>query len=73
MTEWETHWPDSAQVKGCQVLYSVLVKRGSRRRKRRRDVAEGPAADAGGVNVSVVLCGWNGWSERSSREEAGEY
>ena len=64
------HWPDSAQVQGCQILYSVLVKRGSR--MRRKGVAEGPASDAGGVKVSAVLCGWSGWSERSSREEAGE-
>ena len=31
------------------------------------------AAVAGGVKVSVALCGWSGWSERYSREEEGEY
>ena len=70
MTEWEKNWPDSAQVQDCQKLYSVLVRRGSRRKRRRRGVAEGPVAD--GVKLSVVSCGWSGWSERSSREEVDE-
>lgn len=64
------HWPDLIRMQDCQTLYSVLAKRGS---KRRRVVARLAAAVAGGVKVSVALCGWSGWSERYSREEEGEY
>ena len=42
-------------------------------RRRRRGVTEGQVADDGdGVEASVVLCVWSGWSGRSSREEARE-